>query len=236
MLDRCWLRTRLHGFPQHTIPADRLRPAAVLVPLLVRDGEDCLLFTRRTEHLPHHAGEISFPGGARHAEDGDLVATALRETEEELGIPAARIEVMALPHPVEDRPEHLEVVAFGRDQWVLVEERDDPLDQRHAVLHREPEKAVAVIVGSGVLHDAPASEYLADQLEGRSGGLRLSDGELVLDLPSETAGPVADDRDREAALSIDESDHPLLDAWPFLLIARTRRFVTAHACHRKGWV
>ena len=93
MLDRCWLRTRLHGFPQHTIPADRLRPAAVLVPLLVRDREDCLLFTRRTEHLPHHAGEISFPGGARHAEDGDLLATALRETEEELGIPAARIEV-----------------------------------------------------------------------------------------------------------------------------------------------
>jgi len=93
MLDRCWLRARLHGFPQHIIPADRLRPAAVLVPLLVRDGEDCLLFTRRTEHLPHHAGEISFPGGARHAEDGDLVATALRETEEELGIPAARIEV-----------------------------------------------------------------------------------------------------------------------------------------------
>jgi 8-oxo-dGTP pyrophosphatase MutT (NUDIX family) len=93
MLDRRWLRARLHAFPQRTIPAESLRPAAVLIPLLVRDGEDCVLFTRRTEHLPHHAGEISFPGGARHAGDVDLVATALRETEEEIGIPAARIEV-----------------------------------------------------------------------------------------------------------------------------------------------
>ena len=93
MLDRVWLSRRLQSFPQHTIPVDGLRPAAVLVPLLVRNGEDCLLFTRRTEHLPHHGGEISFPGGARHAEDPDLAGTARRETEEELGIGADLIEL-----------------------------------------------------------------------------------------------------------------------------------------------
>jgi 8-oxo-dGTP pyrophosphatase MutT (NUDIX family) len=93
MLDRHWLTRRLQSFPQQTIPPDGLRPAAVLVPLLVRNGEDCLLFTRRTEHLPHHGGEISFPGGARHAEDPDLAGTACRETEEELGIGAGLVEL-----------------------------------------------------------------------------------------------------------------------------------------------
>ena len=91
MLDRVWLSKRLHRFPQRTIPQESLRPAAVLLPLLIREGEDCVLFTRRTEHLPHHAGEISFPGGARHAGDIDLAATALRETEEEIGVPVGSI-------------------------------------------------------------------------------------------------------------------------------------------------
>lgn len=93
MLDRLWLRERLRRFPERTIPLAALRPAAVLIPLLVRGGEERVLFTRRTEHLPHHAGEISFPGGARHEEDADLAVTALRETEEELGVPAAGIEL-----------------------------------------------------------------------------------------------------------------------------------------------
>ncbi|MHB8709576.1 MAG: NUDIX hydrolase, partial [Desulfuromonadales bacterium] len=93
MLDRVWLSARLHAFPQRIIPLETLRPAAVLLPLLIRDGEEYVLFTRRTEQLPHHAGEISFPGGARHADDPDLAATALRETEEEIGIPAASIQL-----------------------------------------------------------------------------------------------------------------------------------------------
>jgi 8-oxo-dGTP pyrophosphatase MutT (NUDIX family) len=93
MLDRVWLSKRLHRFPQRTIPQGSLRPAAVLLPLLIREGEDCVLFTRRTAHLPHHAGEISFPGGGRHAGDIDLAATALRETEEEIGVPVGSIEL-----------------------------------------------------------------------------------------------------------------------------------------------
>jgi 8-oxo-dGTP pyrophosphatase MutT (NUDIX family) len=91
MLDRLWLDKRLQTFPRRTIPPTALRPAAVLLPLLIRDGEECVLFTRRTEHLPHHAGEISFPGGARQDDDPDLATTALRETEEEIGVPAASI-------------------------------------------------------------------------------------------------------------------------------------------------
>jgi 8-oxo-dGTP pyrophosphatase MutT (NUDIX family) len=58
----------------------------VLLLFYPKDGIDTVLFTRRTEHLSHHGGEIAFPGGRAHPEDSDLCATALRETEEEMGI------------------------------------------------------------------------------------------------------------------------------------------------------
>jgi 8-oxo-dGTP pyrophosphatase MutT (NUDIX family) len=79
--------------PQH-IPKGRLRPAAVLLPIYQRAGEETILFTRRTDHLEHHSGEISFPGGARHPGDPDLAATALRETEEEMGIARGDVELL----------------------------------------------------------------------------------------------------------------------------------------------
>ncbi len=94
MLDRCRLARHLQAFPKQTIPVDSLRPAAVLVPLYQRDGRDYLLFTERTAHLEHHAGEISFPGGGYDSDDKDLHVTALRETEEELGIQRAHIEII----------------------------------------------------------------------------------------------------------------------------------------------
>ena len=72
--------------PARQIPLGALRPAAVLVPLFLRDDEPWLLFTRRTEHLPKHSGEISFPGGGAEEQDADVWQTALRETEEEVGI------------------------------------------------------------------------------------------------------------------------------------------------------
>ncbi len=94
MLDRNWLSERLKKFPERTIPAAGLRPAAVLVPLFHVEGQDHLLFTERTGHLHHHAGEISFPGGGRDDQDSDLRMTALRETYEELGIPPEQIEIL----------------------------------------------------------------------------------------------------------------------------------------------
>ena len=94
MLDRDRLTSHLQIFPRRTIPLDSLRPAAVLLPLYQRDTRDYLLFTERTAHLEHHAGEISFPGGGQDVGDANLGATALRETEEELGITRTRIKVL----------------------------------------------------------------------------------------------------------------------------------------------
>ncbi len=70
-------------------------PSAVLMPLWEREGRVEVLFTKRTSRLPQHAGQISFPGGSRDPGDLDDQATALRETEEELGIPPSQIEVVA---------------------------------------------------------------------------------------------------------------------------------------------
>ena len=72
--------------------------ASVLVPLVAREEGVSVLLTRRTEHLRDHAGQISFPGGRAEDEDIDAVATALRETEEEIGLARGHIEVIgALP-------------------------------------------------------------------------------------------------------------------------------------------
>jgi 8-oxo-dGTP pyrophosphatase MutT (NUDIX family) len=70
---------------------ENLRRAGVLVPLFVRDTSLWILFTRRTESVEHHRGQISFPGGGEEPGDADLLATALRESEEELAIAPADV-------------------------------------------------------------------------------------------------------------------------------------------------
>jgi 8-oxo-dGTP pyrophosphatase MutT (NUDIX family) len=70
------------------------RPAAVLVPLVRREPQITVLLTQRTEDMPSHAGQIAFPGGRVQANDADAVATALRETEEEVGLSPQFVEVL----------------------------------------------------------------------------------------------------------------------------------------------
>ncbi|MGE0423126.1 MAG: CoA pyrophosphatase [Reyranellaceae bacterium] len=75
-------------------PPAELRAAAVLVPLVDRVGVLSVLLTQRTENMPSHAGQIAFPGGRKQAEDDSLVITALRETEEEVGIDRSFVDVV----------------------------------------------------------------------------------------------------------------------------------------------
>jgi 8-oxo-dGTP pyrophosphatase MutT (NUDIX family) len=70
------------------------REAAVLIPIFFKNNSAHLLFTKRTDKVEHHKGQISFPGGVRDAEDKDLLHTALRETEEEMGIQADDITIL----------------------------------------------------------------------------------------------------------------------------------------------
>ena len=82
------------------VPEETRRRAAVLVPLYVREGSLWVVLTRRTETVEHHRGQISFPGGAEEPEDGTLLQTALRETEEEIGISAGDVRVLGSLSPL----------------------------------------------------------------------------------------------------------------------------------------
>ncbi len=78
---------------QHITAASRV-PAAVILPIYYKQGQYYILFTKRTETVKEHKGEISFPGGAYQEGDGTLVNTALRECTEEIGLMADEIEVL----------------------------------------------------------------------------------------------------------------------------------------------
>lgn len=69
-------------------------PAAVLIPLFMKEGSYHLLFTKRTESVSSHKGQISFPGGATHRHDSNSVFSALRETYEEIGVIPEDVEVL----------------------------------------------------------------------------------------------------------------------------------------------
>jgi 8-oxo-dGTP pyrophosphatase MutT (NUDIX family) len=73
--------------------------AAVLVPLYVSGGELHAVFTKRPGEMRRHAGEISFPGGRRDEGDPDLQSTALREAEEEIGLPPEAVEILGALQP-----------------------------------------------------------------------------------------------------------------------------------------
>ena len=75
-------------------PTSPLRRAAVLVPMIERTAGVTLLLTQRSAHLPSHAGQISFPGGALEPDDPDERTTALRESQEEVGIKPDQVELL----------------------------------------------------------------------------------------------------------------------------------------------
>jgi len=77
------------------LPKDKtLNPAAVLVPIVDRPDGQTILLTQRTDHLRTHAGQVSFPGGRVEEEDMGPVDTALRETEEEIGLHRSHVDVV----------------------------------------------------------------------------------------------------------------------------------------------
>ena len=77
----------------------QLRSAAVLVPVMVREGEATLLLTQRTEELPAHAGQVAFPGGKVEEEDETPLHAALREAQEEIGLPPDHAEPLGYLRP-----------------------------------------------------------------------------------------------------------------------------------------
>lgn len=97
---RARLTTLSFGAPYIDYPSSQFfgedhvpRQSAVMIPLCVQGGEPSVVLTRRALHLSKHPGEYSFPGGSLDPEDDSLLACALRECEEEVGLPADALDV-----------------------------------------------------------------------------------------------------------------------------------------------
>jgi 8-oxo-dGTP pyrophosphatase MutT (NUDIX family) len=84
----------LATYSAETIATEHAEQAGVLVPVIERDGAHHVLFTERSDQMPTHAGEMSFPGGGWEEGDDDLTATALREAHEEVGLHPDEAEVL----------------------------------------------------------------------------------------------------------------------------------------------
>jgi 8-oxo-dGTP pyrophosphatase MutT (NUDIX family) len=116
-----------------TVPPDPTRrQAAVLLPLFKNTTDFRLVFTKRTETVRHHKGQVSFPGGSFEPADGDLLTTALRESYEEIGIRPEHVSILGrlddlstvstsftispfvglIPYPYLFRPDPLEVASI----------------------------------------------------------------------------------------------------------------------------
>ena len=127
---RARIAARLDRVPTELRLGEALKPAAILCPIVERD-EPSVLLTKRTETMPTHAGQISFPGGRLHAADTSLVDTALRELEEEIGISRDFVTIGGFLDPYETVNSGfmiLPVVGFIREGFTLQINPDEVAD------------------------------------------------------------------------------------------------------------
>jgi 8-oxo-dGTP pyrophosphatase MutT (NUDIX family) len=121
---RAWrarIEAHLDRAPSELNLRQTLKPAAILLPIIERE-EPSILLTKRSDNMPTHAGQISFPGGRVHPGDSSLVDTALRELEEETGIRREFVAVAGFLDPYETVNSGfmiLPVVGFVREGFTL---------------------------------------------------------------------------------------------------------------------
>nr|HOO47171.1 CoA pyrophosphatase [Deltaproteobacteria bacterium] len=100
------IRSILDGRTRRIIPKENLRESAVLIPICFNEDGSSIVVTKRSMNVEHHKGEISFPGGGAETEDDSLVATALREAYEEIGLLPADVDVLGL------LDDHISIMGF----------------------------------------------------------------------------------------------------------------------------
>ncbi len=135
MLER--LKHGLHSAERCRLLIDGFAAAAVLVPLIQRGDRISLAYTLRPDEMPTHAGQISFPGGRRDPDDADLVATALREAHEELGVAPESVDILGKIDDVATPVGYVITPVIG---W-FVDPPDFVIDEREVSEHFEVDVA-----------------------------------------------------------------------------------------------
>jgi len=176
-LTRERIRSVLHSTPpelKSSMPS--FRPAAVLLPIVERETP-AVLFTRRTEHLPSHAGQICFPGGRYQADDDSLIQTALREMEEEIGLPSDAVEVAGFLDSYETLNTGfaiLPVVGFLRSDFILAvnaQEVAEVFEAPLAYLLDPDNHAIRSLERGGVMREFYAIDYGAHTIWGATAAM-----------------------------------------------------------------
>ena len=105
------IESALTDRPRRVVEQEGLIPAAVLLLLTNRGGAH-VVFAKRTEHVAHHKGQFSFPGGIVETWDGSRLETALREAKEEIGLPPSAVEVLGTLDDTETRATQFVITPF----------------------------------------------------------------------------------------------------------------------------
>ena len=168
MIDK--LKQRLNGYAPRTLVTNR--PEAGVLIALTNDAHDPeVILTRRARHLNTHSGEIAFPGGKRDATDPDLLFTALREAEEEVGLSPSQVEVLGPLGQLMSK-HMLQVTPYVGiiDKGVELTPNPDELDRIHRVpvsfFLEDKRHHTDKIPFKGVTHYVPAYEYEGDIIWG----------------------------------------------------------------------
>ncbi|MCJ7683288.1 MAG: CoA pyrophosphatase [Desulfobacteraceae bacterium] len=162
------------------------RHAGVLLPLLVERGIWKVLFTRRTDRVEHHKGQISFPGGAVDKGDASIEETVLRETYEEIGLPRKHIEILGriddvltmasnyVVHPLVGVIACMDDLAINRAEVKRVVKAPLSLFNR-----ANSEKRRHSVEYEGVIYETPAYEYGKDLIWGATAKMMENFMEII---------------------------------------------------------
>jgi 8-oxo-dGTP pyrophosphatase MutT (NUDIX family) len=165
------LRQFFRTYRRVELMSSQLTRAGVLVGIFEKRDEAYFLLTKRTDDVEHHKGQISFPGGAVDAGDRDIVATSLRETEEEIGLTAEHIDVVGtfddiiiptgfMVTPVVGYIDELPPLKLNRTEVESV------LEVPLSFFQESKNKKVVKMMRGGVLHDVYFFTYGEFQIWG----------------------------------------------------------------------
>jgi len=158
---------RIHDAPSH------YRHAGVLIPLLAENGMHKILFTKRTDIVEHHKGQISFPGGAADAEDNSIKETVIRETYEEIGLPEEDVEILGRIDDTLTLESSFVVHPFvglihNRNNFVISRKEVKRIIKVpwNSLIYSNIDKKTCSVERNGVVYQTPAFEYDGDVIWG----------------------------------------------------------------------